>query len=861
MTPNSGLDVLQQNQITQPQQQQGAEHNPSDPMQGTAQEPQNNGNVSEEDQQRLIGLVRKYKDQWSQDRIVLSNRVTANIELFKGNPNFFYGGGETGFGIGGGNNSTSAAHAQNADDDSLFEGSSNFYQLLALGWMSALVPQVPKSKFRPEDADIDADVATAKAAQLVIDKVARDNHQNSLYRQQLFTMYNGGTAFRYTRYVVDADRGGTKKEPVFDTTDTQILPDRYHCFNCGTDNQAPGTCQKCNSAMGGDSFYPAVVGPVTRQVGTQEVPVGMTAQNIYSPLEVDMDPRAETIRQTPIVNLEYEVHLAALRAAYPGMYDKIQASATSELSSNGSQDRINRQQVYSQTDGQASILSDQRPTLSKSWIQPWAFDLEDDKGFGERMRKSFPTGCLLINCGPTFLNAKEDNPNKCWTMSRCHEGMGAYSPCPGDVVRPFQITYNDVSAILKSAIERMALGITLANNDLIDSKSFEGKPLVPGSITGVKLKRTGAPGSASLKDALFQFEYALKLAELLEYLKYLMISAQTFAGIQPQTYGGPGDPNVQTKGGQAQQLDTALGVIGVYWQNLKEEHAEADGLAVECAANNLTSDLKYAIEEKGEEFRNQKVSLDDLQGSIKAYSDIDQGLPVTASELRERLMSLLEMAPQNPLVLALFDEPENQEMAVDAIGVPGLVVPGGAMRIKTLLIIDQLLKSPPIPSTDPQTGQQTMQPTIMPSPEIDDFTVLKEVVRQYAQQNADLPDENPGGWQNLLAYYTAAVAAETAQQSQQASQAEVVKGKAALAGHMASQPPPPPKPQLSPAQQSILAMARADGAKGMEDLTNIAGSPPTQQGQSYQAQVAAAAKLVDMAAKAEQLNVDVSQGK
>ncbi len=46
----------------------------------------------------------------------------------------------------------------------------------------------------------------------------------------------------------------------------------------------------------------------------------------------------------------------------------------------------------------------------------------------------------------------------------------------------------------------------------------------------------------------------------------------------------------------------------------------------------------------------------------------------------------------------------------------------------------------------------------MPDKAIDDFTVLKQVVRQYCQENSDIPDENPAGWQNLLAYFTAAVA-------------------------------------------------------------------------------------------------------
>ena len=37
----------------------------------------------------------------------------------------------------------------------------------------------------------------------------------------------------------------------------------------------------------------------------------------------------------------------------------------------------------------------------------------------------------------------------------------------------------------------------------------------------------------------------------------------------------------------------------------------------------------------------------------------------------------------------------------------------------------------------------------MPDQAIDDFTVLKQVVRLYCQENSDIPDNNPVGWQNL----------------------------------------------------------------------------------------------------------------
>lgn len=851
------LDVTQQSQVIPPQPQRSQEHTADAPMVGTAQDPQNSGGISEEDQQRLIGIVRRYKDQWSQSRLIQIQEAVENLEFFKGNQNITFGPGNSQF-----INTTDwigsvSAHSPDADDDDIYQDCLNFYQMLAIGFVAALCPQVPKSKWMPEDADQLTDVATAKAAQTLVDVVERDNKEASLLKSQLLNLYCTGTVFRHTRYVVSADLAGTKTQPVFDETETTIMPARKHCFNCGTDNQPQSpACQNpnCGKPMGDDSFFPEVIGPVTKQVGTREEAKGIVAQTLYSKLEVDVDPTAETIRETPILNLEYEVHLAALRAAYPDMYEQIQASATSELSSNGSIDRIARQQIYSPTDGQISTLTDQKPTISKSWIQDWAFDLEDDKAFGERMREAFPTGCLLINTGPTFLFASEANMNKQWTVAKTHEGFGMNPPTPGSTVLPFQRRYNDMGNILHEGIERGFGGILLSNNDLIDNKSFQGKPILPGTLNGVKLKRTGAPGSMKLEDALYQVKIELEIEAAMEYQKQLALNAQTFAGVPPQVYGGKGDPNVQTASGQEQQLETALGALNIYWENLKDEHAAADQLAVECAADNMTEDIRMVIEDKGSEYRNDYVRLDDLQGSVQAYADTDQGLPVTAADLRARWMTLLQAAAGNEVVQAIFDDPENQEQCADAIGTPGMVVPGGDMRSKTLQIIEQLLKAEPIPQTDPQTGQQTGQvmPSIMPDEDMDDFGVEKKTIKRYCQKNYDIANTNPNGYQNIRAYYKQCTAFETAQNIQAAQASGATKGAELQAGA----PPPKPPPQLSPQEQSMLAQVRADGAKAIEDLVEIAGTPKLGQGESLQAQVAAGNAVMQLAAKVEQIAAD-----
>jgi hypothetical protein len=368
----------------------------------------------------------------------------------------------------------------------------------------------------------------------------------------------------------------------------------------------------------------------------------------------------------------------------------------------------------------------------------------------------YPNGLLLVSTGSTFLSARDASLTREWTWAGTHEGFGLYPPSIGDIVVPFQKRYNDMANILHEFMDRCSSGVTLANADLIDTKSMQGKPMLPGVLNLVKLKRTGAPGAVRMADALYQFQFQMH-EEAFSYLDKLAFNAQMFAGIPPQVYGGAGDPSIETFGGQQQQLNTALGKLNIYWENLKEEHAQADELAVNCAKDNLTADMRQVVLEQGSEFRNDYIRMDDLQGSIHAYADTDQGLPVTAAELRQRWMDLMQAAGSNPVAQAIFDDPANQEQAATALGVPNMVVPGAAMRVKVLQIIDKLLQSEAIPGPGGE-----LRPTILPDRDIDDIPVLKQVVRQYCQENSDLPDENPSGWANLLAYFKAAVALETA---------------------------------------------------------------------------------------------------
>ena len=93
---------------------------------------------------------------------------------------------------------------------------------------------MPKTRFLPENAEREEDIATAKAASRVQEIVERQNNIKSLHKQGLLFLWMAGCYFRHTRYVVDSDLAGTHKEPVVETHKVAVLPERYICRQCTT---------------------------------------------------------------------------------------------------------------------------------------------------------------------------------------------------------------------------------------------------------------------------------------------------------------------------------------------------------------------------------------------------------------------------------------------------------------------------------------------------------------------------------------------------------------------------------------------------------------------------------------------------
>src|SRR5258707_12577092 len=109
---------------------------------------------------------------------------------------------------------------------------------------------------------------------------------------------------------------------------------------------------------------------------------------------------------------------------------------------------------------------------------------------------------------------------------------------------------------------------------------------------------------------------------------------ELISGTPPQIFGGSGDPHIETMGGQQQQLTTAMGKLSLFWDNVRDEHADAAEIAVACAQKNMTDDWKNAVTDESGQYRNDYVRLDEMQGSVHAYPESDQNFPMTYAEVK-----------------------------------------------------------------------------------------------------------------------------------------------------------------------------------------------------------------------------------
>lgn len=813
---------------------------PDNPQTSTPEQNRAKFNVPPEYETMMVQTITKYRTQWAPERLMRVPQWMKNVLMYRGQQTLAWDAGEGAY------FDALAWWRQNGKQDGsetyMERYANNITQMLGDSFIATMSRAIPPTIVQPEDAEQLADVTTAQAGQEAISIIERLNRIHQMVRIENSLLYLYGSYYKYTRGVLDGEWAGWDEQNVF--ADVQVQkPDRYVCFNCGATTPAASVgssrkCPNCGSSLGPECFYEAQSVTQKQLVGTTKIPKAMVRWDAYGPLECDMDPNAKRLAHTPIFSLDLDIDIGAARTTFPTGAEQIEEGAEIDLTPNASYEKLRRAEITAQQSDFTAESQNYNVTYSRNWMQPVSYWKLGDRGFATYMQKTFPQGCMVSLIGTKVVDIRAASLTREWSACLLRENVGMYCPSIADNVVQFNERFNDVMDLIDDWVERCSSGMTIYDKSKIDSREMQGKPMTPGVLNGITTKGMGQ--TQPLQDSIVQFKFSLD-PQIFEYPSLLLKFCELISGVVPQSFGGGSQENIETKGGQEQALDTALTKFNIYWENVKEEHAQAGENALECLkglmAAGAVGEIKDVIRSHGSQFRNNYVNFSRLQGRVKVYPDTDEGLPQSPAQIRETIQNLVkEAGNNNPIAMAILDVVPNQMSFMSVLAPPNTVIPHEAQRSKTQQDINTLLSMPYILSINPDTGVKESRLPVMPE-WYEDFPTLRDTLRLFMQENPDTAKSNPPGWVRLTQFNEQA---ENMEESLAAKE-EARKMRVKAAGV----PPQQPNPGLQQAQAEILHAATDE----VDNLQQMSHLPPAMTKGTITGQVTAAGKIVDAALK------------
>jgi hypothetical protein len=292
--------------------------------------------------------------------------------------------------------------------------------------------------------------------------------------------------------------------------------------------------------------------------------------------------------------------------------------------------------------------------------------------------------------------------------------------------------------------------------------------------------------SQPLSDLVFQPEFHID-SHIFQYEPQLIQLAQTLSGVQPQTFGGS-DPNVQTMGGQAQALKTAVGRMMLFLKRIREEHAARAKNSVTCSIDNMDDQLRIVVDGEADgDYSNEVMLRNELTGDFLTYPESDEGFPATYQEIQDRIIQLLTQGQKSPFIGAVLSDPDTQKVVARYILPDQITLPGDEERSRLKMLMQKLSKQAPHVIPGPNGPMNV--PSILPSKDYDDFDMAVTISKKWLQSNWQLQQSNPNGFNNVLAFLRVStqMAAENAAKQQ-------LQMQAAAGGGPGGPPPGGPKP-------------------------------------------------------------------
>jgi hypothetical protein len=423
--------------------------------------------------------------------------------------------------------------------------------------------------------------------------------------------------------------------------------------------------------------------------------------------------------------------------------------------------------------------------FSEFWLQPHLYEAISDPEARQTFEKHFPDGFYVARVGSVTVEIDNRKVTDEWTVARVGRGERiTEDPIVSDVM-PIMRSIDDAVGMAVETLLR-AITQTIADSALLDREAINTKEGLPSEVI-----LTTLPVDGDINKRIFQIPPAHLSDQMMPFIQFLRTTMQDISGVRPELAGG-GAPT-QTFREAKQRKDQALAQLAPQADAMTEAAEDLARILV-----NLRS--KYGagtVKAQNHTAYGSKTDVVDIS-SLKEegwHAEADDQFPLTLSDRRDTLFSILKEFPESVQQALTLLDPINIEEICELLQIPGFESAIQDQKEKTLNDIKLLLAEQPIQGPNGQS-----QPS-RPIDVYDNHSIAANLLGKWCVANQNIRNQNPAGFENVVAYMQAQVAAAT--------------------------PPPPPMPP--PLKGSLnVALKAEDVPQLMTEILGAAGvnAPP-----------------------------------
>lgn len=548
-----------------------------------------------------------------------------------------------------------------SSDQSDLRYDTNFYFGYGRLVIGALAASNPTTRFEPENPKKSIDIKTAAHAEKIKRLVERNNKMREIQHNLLYHLWTDGVAYLHTEYVTDGQKFGYE-EP--------------------EDGETP-------------------------KLG-ERTPKGQEVIRTKGALEVKVPIMINELSEAHYLFSNHDIDITMARAKFPEMASKIVRSSSIGAGQSESE-RIARTSVKQGTRSTSQSSDTMIRTVEerRAWLRPCAFTDIDDEAIRKELLEAFPDGCAQTYMGDVLCELKNEKMDDHWTMIYAVQGDGNHRIALGGPLINLQERLNDLIDLAYN-IYNYTIPMKWANQEKIDLAGLAEQKNSPGEYMPVE-----QDAGTALADYFFiepTVDCPPSLLPMIQELKGDI--AQFLCGAFPALFGGdPGNAGT-TMGGMQIQKNQALGVQSTTWQSIKEGYALTMKQAVVCASKYRKSDINEILPgNPRKQTKSQIISikLDDMQGNVLAFPDVDDNFPESWADQQARFTQLAVGENQNPEVMKELLQPDNIALSWQMLGLENFTIPEKDSRDKQLAEIDMMMVEPLEPNPAITALQKQLQ--------------------------------------------------------------------------------------------------------------------------------------------------------